>query len=60
MIEDVLFETIAVSILVDCVVIEEVCRIGDLVAWDTVVLTAVLVLLKEQLPCLRLFSEDIF
>ena len=59
-IEDVLFETMAVSISVDCVVIEEACRIGDSVAWDTKVLTAKLVLLKEQFPCLRLFSEDIF
>ena len=58
-IEDVLFETMAVSIFVDCVVIEEVCHIGDLVAWDTMVLTTILVLLKEQLPCLPLFSEDI-
>ena len=50
--EDVLFETMAVPIFVDCVVIEEVCHIGDLVAWDIMVLTAILVLLKEQLPCL--------
>ena len=27
--EDVWFETMAVSIFVDCVVIEEACRIGD-------------------------------
>ena len=58
--EDVLFETMAVSIFVDCVVIEEACRIGDSVAWDAMVLTAILVLLKEQLLCLRLFSKDIF
>ena len=37
-IEDVhLFESMAVSIFVDCVAIEEVCRIGDLVVWDTTV-----------------------
>ena len=58
--EDGQFETMVVSIFVDCVVIEEACHIGDSVALDTMVLTAKLVLLKEQSPCLRLFSEDIF
>ena len=59
-IKDVLFEIMAVSIFVNCVVIEEVCHIGDLIVSDTKVLITILVLVKKQLPCLRLFSEDIF